>query len=338
MKINRRKFILSTLMTAGAATLPRYILAQNKAETKRTVALLMDSLQSPFWVTSRAVIHKKADDKGWTILEAISNLDDNKQFQQVQSMLQRKVDGIIIVQTDKNAVIPAIRAANAANVPMVHYNRPPAESDAYSVAVQADNRKIMAETVTALVDEAKKLGGKYEAALLIGDLGDQNAIQRRDGFFDVIDKNKDLVQVVARISTEWNPDKAFAGLTNALQANPGINFLVTSSDFLHPQIEQALKSAGKWKKRGEQGHVVFGGFDGDEGGYQRLADGILDADGVQNIFYEVDLTFKALEDMWAGQKPAKLLLDPGFVITQDNLAQKRDEMWGYTVWKQSHKS
>ena len=82
---------------------------------------------------------------------------------------------------------------------------------------------------------------------------------------------------------------------------------------------------------GLQGHVIFGGFDGDEGAYQRLADGILDADGVQNIFYEVDLTFKALEDMWAGQKPEKLLLDPGFVITQQNLAQKRDDMWGYTV-------
>jgi Periplasmic binding protein domain len=108
----------------------------------------------------------------------------------------------------------------------------------------------------------KAAWGKYEAAILIGDLGDQNAIQRRDGFFDVFDKNKDSIQVVARISTEWNADKAFAGLVNALQANPGINFLVTSSDFLHPQIEQALKGAGKWKKRGEQGHVVFGGFGG----------------------------------------------------------------------------
>lgn len=335
MQINRRKFLQSTLLAAGATALPRFVQAQNPAEGKRTVALLMDSLQSPFWVMSREVIRKKAAEKGWTILEAISNLDDNKQFQQVQSMLQRKVDGIIIVQTDANAVIPAIRAANAAHVPMVHYNRPPAASDAYSVAVQADNRKIMSQTVGALVDEAKRLGGKYQAALLIGDLGDQNAIQRRDGFFDTVDQHKDLIRVVARIATEWNADKAFAGLTNALQANPGINFLVTSSDFLHPQIEQALKAAGKWKKHGEQGHVLFAGFDGDEGAYQRLADGYLDVDGVQNIFYEVDLTFKALEDMWAGQKPEKLLLDPGFVITQENLAQKQQDMWGYIVWKQS---
>ena len=125
-------------------------------------------------------------------------------------------------------------------------------------------------------------------------------------------------------------------LTNAIQANPDINFLQTSSDFLHPQIEQVLKVANKWHKRGEEGHVIFGGFDGDEGGYQRLLDGYLDADGVQNLFLEVDMAFKAFEDMWAGKKPDKLLLDPGFVITQDNLTEKRDEMWGYTVWKKTN--
>ena len=89
-----------------------------------------------------------------------------------------------------------------------------------------------------MVDEAKKAGRKRQAVIMIGDLGDVNAIQRRDGFFDVVDKNADIVEVVARVSTEWNADKAFAGLTNALQANPDINFLFTSSDFMLPQIQQ----------------------------------------------------------------------------------------------------
>ncbi len=221
---------------------------------------------------------------------------------------------------------------------MVHFNRPPAKSDAYSVAIQADNRKIMAETVQFLVDEAKKAGGKYKACLLIGDLGDVNAIQRRDGFFDTVDQHKDMIEVVARVSTEWNADKAFAGLTNALQANPDINFLVTSSDFLNPQIEQAMKIANKWFKQGEQGHVLFAGFDGDAGAYELLQEGYMDADGVQNLFLEVDMAFKAFEDLWAGKKPDRLLLDPGFVITRANLDQKRDQMWGYTVWKQTHKA
>ena len=52
---------------------------------------------------------------------------------------------------------------------------------------------------------------------------------------------------------------------------------------------------------------------------QRLQDGYLDACGVQNLFLEVDMAFQAFKDMWAGKKPDKLLLDPGFVITQANL-------------------
>ncbi|MEP7172532.1 MAG: sugar ABC transporter substrate-binding protein [Aestuariivirga sp.] len=332
MKLTRRDFTVGALIAAGTGGMSTFV----KAQGTKTVALLFDSLVSPFWVSGIEIMRAKAKENGWESLENISDFDDNKQFEQVKAMIGRKVDGILIIQTDSKAVIPAIRAANEANIPMVHFNRPPAESDAYSVAIQADNRKIMADTVSFLVDEAKRIGGKYKACLLIGDLGDVNAIQRRDGFFDVVDKNADLIEVVARVSTEWNADKAFAGLTNALQANPDINFLVTSSDFMHPQIEQVLQTAGKWHKRGEPGHVLFGGFDGDEGAYARLKDGYLDACGVQNLFLEVDMAFQAFKDMWDGKKPEKLLLDPGFVITQGNLAEKQEEMWGYTVWKKQN--
>jgi len=303
-----------------------------KAQQGKTVALLFDSLVSPFWVSGLDIMRAKAKDNGWEVLENISNFDDNKQFEQVKAMIGRKVDGILIIQTDANAVIPAIRAANEAGIPMVHFNRPPAESDAYSVAIQADNRKIAAETVQFMVDEAKKAGTKRQAVIMIGDLGDVNAIQRRDGFFDVVDKNTDIVEVVARVSTEWNADKAFAGLTNALQANPDIDFLFTSSDFMLPQIQQVLETFDKWHKIGEDGHVLLGGFDGDANAYQLIADGYMDACGVQNLFLEVDMAFQAFQDLWAGKKPEKLLLDPGFVITQANKDQTRDQMWGYIVW------
>lgn len=332
MALSRREFTLGSLLAAGTLGLPVMV----KAQQGKTVALCFDSLVSPFWVSGLDIMRAKAKQNGWEVLENISNFDDNKQFEQVKAMIARKVDGILIIQTDANAVIPAIRAANEANIPMVHFNRPPAPSDAYSVAIQADNRKITQNTVQFLVDEAKRLGGSYKACIMIGDLGDVNAIQRRDGFFDIVDQHKDMIDVVARVATEWNADKAFAGLTNALQANPDINFLFTSSDFMHPQIQQVLEANDKWYKRGEEGHVIFGGFDGDENAYGLLADGYLDACGVQNLFLEVDMAFQAFQDMWAGKKPDKLLLDPGFVITQDNLQEKRDQMWGYTVWKKQH--
>jgi ribose/xylose/arabinose/galactoside ABC-type transport system permease subunit/ABC-type sugar transport system substrate-binding protein len=314
-----------------AATAVAPALAQT--ERKRTVALLFDSLISPFWVAAIERMRQRIEARGWSALEAVSNMDDNRQYQQVQSMIQRGVDGIIIVHTDDKAVIPAVRAANAAGVPIVHFNRPPAPSDAYSVAVVADNQKLMADTVTELMKIARQRGGKYKAALLVGDLGDANAVQRRDGFQEGIAGHGDIVEVVARIATEWNADKAFAGLSNALQAHPDINMLVTSSDFLTPQIEQALRIAGKWHKSNEPGHVLIAGFDGDDNGYEQLAAGYYDVDGVQDLDYEVDLTFQALDRLWAGERPPKILIDPGFVISRDTLNEKRERMWGYGAWK-----
>jgi len=309
-----------------------------RAAPSRRIALLFDSLISPFWVAAVERFRAVLGARGWSALEAVSNLDDNRQFQQVQSMIQRGVDGIVIVHTDDKAVIPAIRVANAAGVPMVHFNRPPAASDAYSVAVVADNRKLMDDTVTALMAIARRQGkpdngGRYKAALLLGDLGDANAVNRRNGFQDAIARQGDLVEVVARVATEWNADKAFAGLTNALQAHPDINLLVTSSDFLTPQIEQALRAAGKWHRSGESGHVLIAGFDGDDNGYAQLAAGYYDVDGVQDLDNEVGLTLSALERMWAGERPPKKLIDPGFVIARETLAGERDRMWGYGAWK-----
>jgi ABC-type sugar transport system substrate-binding protein len=333
--VNRRQFTLGALIAAASASWSVGALTRSALGADgRTVALLFDSLQSPFWVSSNRILKEKIAGKGWEYLEAVSSLNDAKQFEQVKSMLARGVDGIVIIQTDANAVIPAIREANAANVPMVHFMRPPAASDAKSITIVADNRQLASDTANFIVEEGRRLGGGLKACILIGDLGDANSIERRDGFLEVVEAHPDIIEVVASIPTEWNPDKAFAGLNNALQAHPDINCLFTPSDFLHPQIEQALKIAGKWHRRDEPGHVLFAGFDGDEGAYQRLRDGYLDVCGVQNLFLGVDLAIAALEATWNGETPEATQMARGFVIDYKNLAARQEEMWGYHVFNQ----
>ncbi len=327
MAINRRECFG---LLAGATIAPTTV----GAAPSHTIALLFESLVSSFWVAAIERFRREIHSRGWLVLEAVSNMDDNRQYEQVRAMIQRKVSGIVIVHTDAKAVIPAIQAANAAGVPVMHFNRPPAPSDAYSVAVVVDNRKLMDETVNALIEIARRRGGHYKAAALLGDLGDANGVHRRDGMQDAVERHADMVEVVARIPTEWNADKAFSGLTNALEAHPDINMVITSSDFLTPQIEQALRSAGKWHPAGDPRHVLIAGFDGDDNGYKQLAAGYYDVDGVQNLDYEVDLTLQTLDRMWEGALPPKILIDPGFVITRETLAEHRDQMWGYRAWKE----
>jgi len=331
--MNRRQFSMSLLAASSAAAAPQFA----RADTGKTIALMFDAFDSDFWITGNTILKAKAKANGWTTLESISNRDQNKQNDQVKAMVQRKVDGIVFIPTDNNAAIPAIRTANEANIPIIFFNRPPAPNDYKYVAIQADNRKIMQITVQALIDIAKKQGGKYKACLLMGDLGDNNAVQRRDGALDILDANKDIVEVVSRVATEWNADKTFSGLTNAIQANPGVNLLVSPSDSQDAVIEQVLKTAGKWHKTGEPGHVLFSGFDGDQNGYKNLAAGYMDVNGVQNLFFEVDLAYGAFKDIWAGKQPDKMLIDPGFAISQATLEAKREDMWGYHVWKEKNK-
>lgn len=331
MIISRRTFTIGAMLAAGTAGWPAFV----KAQGAKTIAVLFDGLYSPFWVAGLDAIKRDLESRGFEMVQAISDQDDNRQFEQVKSMLARNVDGIIIVQTDSNAVIPAIRAANEAGVPMVHFNRPPAESDAKSVTVLADNRRITRETVQHMVDVARERGGTYKAAILIGDLGDPNAVNRRDGFFDIVDQHQDIIEVVARIPTEWNADRAFSGLTNAFQANPDINFLFTSSDFMFPQIVQVMQVAGKLHPIDSPDHVIFGGFDGDATAYKLMEDKLLDADGVQDLFYEAELAVNAIVDLQAGKEVEPVLLDPGFAITQANLEERREDMWGYHIHKAS---
>jgi ABC-type sugar transport system substrate-binding protein len=332
MSISRRELTVGALFAAAAASRP---LVVHAAEGK-TIAVLFDGLYSEFWVAGIKIIKDEMTKRGFTVLEAISDQDDNKQFEQVRAMIARKVDGIIIVQTDSKAVIPAIRAANKANIPMVHFNRPPAQTDAYSVAVVADNQTISRDAVLYSCNVAKQQGQKLKAAILIGSLGDPNAVQRRDGFQEAVAQFPDTIEVVARIPTDWNADKAFAGLTNAYQANPDIKFLFTSSDFMIPQITQVLKSVNKWQPSGHPDHVIFTGFDGFPAAYELIRDKYMDACGVQNLFYETKVAIDAIVDMQAGKKPERIILDPGFAITQANLEEKRDQMWGYTLLKQKN--
>ena len=141
----------------------------------------------------------------------------------------------------------------------------------------------------------------------------------------------DLIEVVARVPTEWNQEKALAGVTNALQANPDIDFVFTSSDFLFSSLVSALKTAGKYTKVGEEGHVLLGGFDGDATAYRMLVDGYLDADGVQDVYFECAESVRAAVDLKAGKKVEPIIRDPGFVIHQGNLEEASEKMWGAKV-------
>lgn len=299
-----------------------------RPEPGLVIGVAFETLQTEFWVAAWNALRSETTSRNITMLEAVADGDANKQFEQVRTFINRRVDGIIVVPKDGKTVIPMIRAANAAKIPVVLLNRPADRTDARHTTIAPDNRAITRETVRYLVDRARRSGRKAKAAILLGDLSDVNAIGRRDGFEEAMRDAAGVVEVVARVPTDWNQEKALAGLRSAMQAQPEIDLIFTSSDFMLPSIKSVLSGLGRWKKVGEPGHVLLGGFDGDPTAYRLMADGYMDATGVQDVLWEVRQGIGVIEDAARGKTPPARLDDPGFAITQDNMQAMAGRMWG----------
>jgi ABC-type sugar transport system substrate-binding protein len=299
----------------------------------KTIGVAFESLMTEFWVAAFDKMKADCAARGITMLEAVADGDTARQFDQVKNFLNRGVDGVIIVPKDGKTVIPMIKACNAANVPVVLYNRPADPTEARHTAVAPDNVAITKETVTYLVSLAKRTGRKQQAMILMGDLSDVNAIGRRDGFEAAIREAGDAIEVVSRVPTDWNQEKALAGLQSSMQAHPEIGLIFASSDFMFPSIKSVLSSLGKWKKHNEPGHIILGGFDGDATAYQLLVDGYVDATGVQDVYWEAEQALQVILDAKAGKSVPARIDDKGFAITQANLKELEPRMWGAVVAK-----
>jgi len=320
---------IRALEVAGIVCAACALTGCNQSDSERLkIGVAFETLQTEYWVAGFDALAAELERRDIDMLEAIADGDANRQLDQVHAFIARRVGGIIIAPKDATTVVPMIRVANRAGIPIVLYNRPPVENDGHSVTVVADNYRIAKETVTRMAKRAAESGQKYKAMVLIGDLGDTNAIDRRNGFEDAVKQYPEIIDVVARVPTDWNQEKALAGVTNALQVHPDIRFIFSSSDFLFPSLISALKTTGKYKKIGEPGHVLLGGFDGDSLAFRMLKEGYLDADGVQDVYFECKAAVNAVLRLRKGQPVPAIIRDPGFVIAQENLQKLSSRMWG----------
>jgi len=326
--MNRFKLLLllfvggSLLLVSGCGS---------KDDGRLKIGVAFETLQTEYWVAGFDAIRAELEKRDIVMLKAIADGDSNRQLEQIKNFVTRRVDGIIMVPKDAKTSVPAIKAANAAGIPIVLFNRIADRDGVNFVGIQADNFSLAKATVDYMVKEARKTGKKHKAMLVMGDMGDLNAIGRRDGFYAAVEGNEDIIDVVSRVPSEWNQEKAQAGVVNGLQANPDISFLFTSSDFLFPSIISALKSAGKYHKIGAAEHVILGGFDGDATAWQMMEEGYLDATGVQDVYFEAKASVDAILDLLDGKQVPDLIRDDGFVIHQGNKAEYKGRMWGANI-------
>lgn len=306
------------------------------AAAGETVCYAFQDLSTGFWVAGHSAIVSTLEKAGVEVVELNGGQDANRQLEQVKDCIAQGGDGIILTAQDGDSGSVIVAAAQESDVPIATFNRPPSDMTK-GIVVVADNEAVARAAVDAMVAEAEKkmkaTGKKLKPLILMGDLADPNAVQRRAGFMNSVNAHPDLFETPVEVATKWNSQVALAGLEAAMTADPDIDFIFTSSDFLFPTIQSVLEPLGKWKKSSEEGHIILGGLDGDDGACKLIQDGFVDSTGVQDVYLEAELALTGIMDaIKAGEtQPNAVKLDPGFALSQANFADKSGTTWGCQV-------
>lgn len=265
---------------------------------------------------------------GVTLDLQAANGDAQRQSSQVESMISKKVKGIISIPWDVNAVQADAEAAKAANIPFVTFDQAPADLSWVTYHIGGDP---LADGTAAGAFFCKAAAGKPFTLLEFqGSLNNDNGINRSKGLNDAIKQGCPNVKIVAQIPTEWKPEPALAGTENTLNKTPDLDAIYAPTDGLLPAIFSALGKANRLKPVGADGHVTIVSIDGDANACKALGNKTIDMDLVTPLPQMTKEALQVAIDV-AGGKPApspnsKKL--PGIQVTPGTLTTKKADIWG----------
>ncbi|ATI43506.1 sugar transporter (plasmid) [Pacificitalea manganoxidans] len=175
--------------------------------------------------------------------------DVARQIAQVEDLIQQEVDAIIIWPTNGEAVIPAVRKAHKAGIPVIVTNSNIAEAGFDFVASFSgpDNITQGARSAEIMCDKFKDMGIAEEAKVvhITGQPGYTTAIERAKGFEDRLPEVCPSVTIVDTQPGDWNREKSQQVMEAFLVKYDDIDGVYAGDDNMGVGALNAAKAAGR---------------------------------------------------------------------------------------------
>ena len=230
------------------------------------IGFSIDDLRLERWARDRDYFVAAAEKGGAKVFVQSADASEQRQIAQIENLISRGVDVLVIVPYNATVLNNAIREAKKAKIKVLSYDRLilNADVDAY---ISFDNKKV-GELQAKGVLAVKPKGNYY---LLGGAPTDNNAKMLREGQLAVlqplIDKG-DIKVIGKQWVKDWSPSEAMSIIENALTANGNkLDAVVASNDATAGGAVQALASQKL------DGKVAVSGQDADLAGVRRVIAG-----------------------------------------------------------------
>ncbi|MEL6678806.1 MAG: D-xylose ABC transporter substrate-binding protein [Pseudomonadota bacterium] len=317
-----------------AAAVAGMTLATSAAAQNLTVGVSWSNFQEERWKTDEAAIKAALDAAGAEYVSADAQSSASKQLSDVESLIARGVDALIILAQDASAIGPAVDQAADEGIPVVAYDRLIEDSRAFYLTF--DNVEVGRMQARAVL--AAQPSGNY--VMIKGSPTDPNADFLRGGQQEVLQAAIDAgdITIVGEAYTDgWLPANAQRNMDSILTAQDNnVDAVVASNDGTAGGVVAALTAQGM------EGTPVSG-QDGDHAALNRVAKGtqtvsvwkdardLGDAAGKIAVALAAGVPMEAVlfAQDWtspAGTEMNAIFLEP-IPVTQDNLSTVIDAGW-----------
>ncbi len=230
----------------------------------KTIAVSWKTYQEERWKTDEAAIRAVVEAAGDKLVTTDAQLSAQKQAADIESLISQKVDVIMVVAYDSDAILPSFKAASDAGVKMLSYDV--LVEDPNALYVTFDNvgvGRLMAKTML----EKGKAEGNF--AFIKGDKGDPNATFLFQGQMEVLKENIDagkIKNVCETFTDGWKPDNAQKNMEQCLTSTGNkVDAVMSENDGMASGVVAALDAQGL------AGSVPVTGQDGDKAALNRVA-------------------------------------------------------------------
>lgn len=264
-----------------------------KAAKNVKIGVSLSTLSNPFFVNVKKGIDNEAKANGSKVETFDAQNDSSKQNNQISDLITKKVDVIIVNPVDSDAIVPSVKKANQAGIPVIACDRG-SNGGKVVTTVASDNVKAGKMAAQFLADQ---VGSNAKVAELEGTPGADAAVQRGKGFDAAIKGNLDLV---TKQSANFDRAKGLSTMQNILQAHSDIKGVFAQND------EMALGAAKAIKNQ----DIKIVSIDGTPDGLAAVKSGQIDGIVAQQPKTEGKLAVKAAYKYYQGKKVSKTTASP----------------------------
>jgi D-xylose transport system substrate-binding protein len=244
-------------------------LASHASKEKPVIGLSLDTLKEERWKSDRDTFIAQAEKLGATVIVQSANSDDTRQVRDIEALISKGVDVLVVVPHNGSAMTKAVRAANEAKIPVMAYDRLILNAD-LALYLTFDNVKV-GETQAAYAVAHLPKDRPARIVRIYGAPTDNNAKlfkQGQDRVLEPLIQAGKIEVLFADWATDWKPDVAKKIMNAALtKVGRNIDTVVVTNDGTAGGAIQALTEEGL------VGKVLVTGQDADLAACQRILRG-----------------------------------------------------------------